>query len=58
MQNIILFTKDMNIRSDIRKKSLEADYVIVAMSGDYVQRGTPALHRQTCPGRHGSAVWG
>ena len=25
------------------KESLKADYVIVAMSGDYVQRGTPAL---------------
>ena len=43
MQNIILFTKDMNIRSGIQKKKLKADYVIVAMSGDYVQRGTPAL---------------
>ena len=25
------------------KEKLKADYVIVAMSGDYVQRGTPAL---------------
>ena len=25
------------------KKELQADYVIVVMSGDYVQRGTPAL---------------
>ena len=25
------------------KEKLEADYVIIAMSGDYVQRGTPAL---------------
>ena len=25
------------------KERLKADYVIVAMSGDYVQRGTPAL---------------
>ena len=25
------------------KEKLQADYVIVAMSGDYVQRGTPAL---------------
>ena len=43
MQNIILFTKDMNIRSRYTKEKLKADYVIVAMSGDYVQRGTPAL---------------
>lgn len=28
---------------DYCKKELGADYVIVAMSGDYVQRGTPAL---------------
>ena len=28
---------------DYVKKSLGADYVIIAMSGDFVQRGTPAL---------------
>lgn len=37
------FHKGHKYQIDYCKKELGADYVIVAMSGDYVQRGTPAL---------------
>lgn len=37
------FHKGHKYQIDYCKKKLNSDYVIVAMSGDYVQRGTPAL---------------
>lgn len=37
------FHKGHKYQIDYCKKELNSDYVIVAMSGDYVQRGTPAL---------------
>ena len=37
------FHRGHKYQIDYCKKELGADYVIVAMSGDYVQRGTPAL---------------
>ena len=37
------FHKGHKYQIDCCKKKLNSDYVIVAMSGDYVQRGTPAL---------------
>ena len=37
------FHKGHKCQIDYCKKKLNSDYVIVAMSGDYVQRGTPAL---------------
>lgn len=37
------FHRGHKYQIDYCKKELEADYVIIAMSGDYVQRGTPAL---------------
>lgn len=37
------FHKGHQFQLDYTKEKLGADYVIVAMSGDYVQRGTPAL---------------
>ena len=37
------FHKGHKYQIDYCKKELGTDYVIVAMSGDYVQRGTPAL---------------
>lgn len=37
------FHKGHKYQIDYCKKKLQADYVIIAMSGDYVQRGTPAL---------------
>ena len=37
------FHKGHKYQIDYCKKQLNSDYVIVAMSGDYVQRGTPAL---------------
>ena len=37
------FHKGHKYQIDYCKKKLNSDYVIIAMSGDYVQRGTPAL---------------
>ena len=37
------FHKGHEYQIKYTKERLKADYVIVAMSGDYVQRGTPAL---------------
>lgn len=37
------FHRGHKYQIDYCKKKLHSDYVIVAMSGDYVQRGTPAL---------------
>ena len=37
------FHRGHKYQIDYCKKELNSDYVIVAMSGDYVQRGTPAL---------------
>ena len=37
------FHRGHKYQIDYCKKELHSDYVIVAMSGDYVQRGTPAL---------------
>lgn len=37
------FHRGHKYQIDYCKKKLNSDYVIVAMSGDYVQRGTPAL---------------
>ena len=37
------FHRGHKYQIDYCKKELQADYVIVVMSGDYVQRGTPAL---------------
>lgn len=37
------FHKGHKYQIDYCKQKLNSDYVIVAMSGDYVQRGTPAL---------------
>ena len=38
------------------KELLNSDYVIVALSGDYVQRGTPALLLQAPAGRNGTSL--
>ena len=35
------------------RKELKSDYIVVAMSGDYVQRGTPAILSQTYARRNG-----
>ena len=37
------FHRGHKYQIDYCKKELHSDYVVVAMSGDYVQRGTPAL---------------
>ena len=37
------FHRGHKYQIDYCKKELGADYVVIAMSGDYVQRGTPAL---------------
>ena len=37
------FHKGHQYQIQYTKEQLGADYVIIAMSGDYVQRGTPAL---------------
>ncbi|MFR3401381.1 MAG: nucleotidyltransferase family protein [Blautia faecis] len=37
------------------KEKLRTDYVVIAMSGDFVQRGTPALFFQICTCRNGSS---
>ena len=37
------FHKGHKYQIDYCKKELNSDYVIVAMSGDYVQRGEPAI---------------
>ena len=37
------FHRGHKYQIDYCKKELHSDYVVVVMSGDYVQRGTPAL---------------
>ena len=37
------FHKGHQYQIDYVRKQLKADYIVVAMSGDYVQRGAPAL---------------
>ena len=32
------------------REILGADYIVIAMSGDFVQRGAPALMEKTSPG--------
>lgn len=43
---------------DYARRELHADYIVIAMSGDYVQRGTPALlpkHQRAEMALHGGA---
>ena len=34
------------------KEKLRTDYVVIAMSGDFVQRGTPALFSKNCTSKN------
>ena len=43
MQNTTPFITATLYQIDWVKKELKSDYIVVAMSGDYVQRGTPAI---------------
>ena len=40
------------------KGTLSADYVVIAMSGDFVQRGTPALLSKYVRAEMGTAIVG
>ena len=51
------FHRGHKYQIDYCKKELHSDYVVVAMSGDYVQRGTPALLPKHSAGRNGTSMW-
>ena len=50
------FHRGHKYQIDYCKKELHSDYVVVAMSGDYVQRGTPALLPKHVAGRNGTSL--
>ena len=51
------FHRGHKYQIDYCKKELHSDYVVVVMSGDYVQRGTPALLPKHAAGRNGTSMW-